>query len=100
MPVEAYLGRTMLARLLACLALVTGLAVVGAPLQAKTLEAASEQVETASQSAQPGKSAACPSGEQRNLAAATEQTQIRCRARRPVVVYIPTVQFGADRAYE
>lgn len=100
MPVKAYLGPRMLARLLACLALVTGLAAVGAPVQAKVLQAASEQVESASPSSQPGKNTACATGEQRNLASATEQAQAKCRARKPVTIYIPTVQLGVDRAYE
>ncbi len=99
MAVKAYLGGTMLARLLACLALVTGLAAVGAPAQARLLSAASEQIESNAQNPQPGKSAECSPVEQRNVKGAT-QAQAKCRARKPVVIYIPTVQFGPDRAFE
>ena len=52
----------MLTRLLACLALLTGLAAVGAPAKAATAP--------------------------------------ECKPRKPVVIYIPTVQFGPDRAFE
>lgn len=99
MPVKAYLGDTMLARLLACLALVTGLAAVGAPVQAKMLTAASEQIESSAQNAQPGKSVDCSAVEPRNVKSSA-QSQAKCRVRKPVVIYIPTVQFGPDRAYE
>lgn len=98
MPGKAYLGRTMLARLLACLALFTGLAAVGAPAQAKLIAEVSEQMQTA-KSGQPTSNLECTSAEQRNVKSAT-QPQARCPVRKPVVIYIPTVQFGPDRAFE
>jgi hypothetical protein len=88
----AYLNRTMLARFLACLALVTGLAALGAPT--------SQQIEADGGIASPAKSAACNYTDQRNITRAADQSQVKCRTRKPVVIYIPTVQFGADRAYE
>jgi hypothetical protein len=98
MEVKAYLGRTMLARLLACLALVTGLAAVGAPASAAVVQSASQQVEAASQA--PSKTAACTASEPRSAGTASDPAQVKCRARKPVVIYIPTVQFGPDRAFE
>ena len=98
MPWKAYLGRTMLARLLACLALVTGLAAVGAPVHAKLVAEVNEQIQGA-KSAQPTSSLECSTAEQRNVKSAT-QPQTRCPVRKPVVIYIPTVQFGPDRAFE
>ena len=56
---KAYLSRTMLARLLACLALVTGLAAVGAPVNATLLTASSQQVESDGSASNPSKSATC-----------------------------------------
>lgn len=98
MPGKAYLFRTMLARLLACLALVTGLAALGTPVQATLVAEASEQFEGA-KSVQQATNLECSSAEQRNVKSAT-QPQARCPARKPVVIYIPTVQFGSDRAFE
>lgn len=99
MQVEAYLGRKMLARLLACLALVTGLAAVGVPANAAVSQAASQQVETEGQQ-QPGRSAVCTPASPRNTSGPIDSAQPKCRARKPVVIYVPTVQFGADRAFE
>lgn len=100
MPGKAYLNRTMLARLLACLALVTGLAAVGAPAHSALLTAASQQVEADGSSSNPSKNQSCTCSDPRNVGKATDSAQAKCRARKPVVIYIPTVQFGADRAYE
>lgn len=98
MKVEAYLGRKMLARLLACLALVTGLAAVGVPASAAVSQAASQQVEVDGQ--QQGKSVPCTPVSPRNASNPVDSSQPKCRARKPLVVYIPTVQFGSDRAFE
>ena len=99
MPVKAYLGRTMLARLLACLALITGLAALGTPASAAVVQSASQQVEASGQQS-PNKTVTCNAAEPRNATTASDPAQVRCRARKPVVIYIPTVQFGPDRAYE
>ncbi|MGN6501139.1 MAG: hypothetical protein ACTHKM_13470 [Tsuneonella sp.] len=100
MKVKAYLGRTMLARLLACLALITGLAAAGAPAQAAMLQAASQQVASGSQQAQPSKADTCADGDQRNVQAAARDGQARCGSRKRVIIYLPAVLFGPDRAYE
>ena len=100
MPVKAYLGGTMLARLLACLALVTGLAAIGVPVQASVGSVASEQASPVAACQQVAKPDRCqcqadPRGKLDRNDAATA-----CRTRKPVVIYIPTVQLGADRARE
>ena len=100
MPGTAYLGKTMLARLLACLALVTGLAAVGAPVNAGVLASASQQIESDGSSSSPTRNSACTCTHQRSLEKAIDQALNRCRTRKPAVIYMPTVQFGADRAYE
>lgn len=97
---KAYLSRTMLARFLACLALVTGLAAIGAPVNATLLSASSQQIESNGSASSPSKNATCACTSQRSLDKAIDQAQAKCRTRKPVVIYMPTVQFGADRAYE
>jgi hypothetical protein len=97
---KAYLGRTMLARLLACLALITGLAAVGAPAQAAMLQASSQQVASGGQQAQPGKTDSCAEADQRNVQSATRDGPARCGSRKRVIIYLPTVLFGPDRAFE
>lgn len=98
MPLRAYLERTMLARLLACLALVTGLAAVGAPAQARMVAEVSEQMQ-ADNGAQPACHIAFASLEQLS-SEWVSRTQTGCAARKPFVIFIPTVQFGPDRAFE
>lgn len=100
MRVKAYLGRTMLARLLACLALITGLAAVGAPAQAAVLQAASQQVASGAQQAQPGKSESCADADQRAMQGSARDGLTRCGSRKRVIIYLPTVLFGPDRAFE
>lgn len=100
MPVKAYLGRTMLARLLACFALITGLAAIGAPVQAAVGSVASEQASPAAACPQAAKPDRCQCQlDQRGKADRSDSTA-SCRTRKPVVIYIPTVQLGADRARE
>ncbi len=91
----------MLRRLLACLALFSGLAAIGSPVSPAMAEAVAGQV---------GQSVAA--GETRGIekCACREGTvsgpeskkcgDSRPAPRRTIRIYIPTVQFGADRAYE
>ena len=87
----------MLRRLLTCLAIITGLAAIGAPANAAVVEAISEQVGSASTVQQPGQSA------QRKCVAIPDSNPAKgepvqtCKIRKPVVIYIPTVQIGPDR---
>ncbi|MCP5397633.1 MAG: hypothetical protein H6918_13115 [Sphingomonadaceae bacterium] len=91
----------MLKRLLACLALITGLAAISTPAQAGFAAAIAEQAQSSSQTAQPGKAQSCTCEDRRTTkpAKGTETSQCRTRTK-PVTIYIPTVQFGADRAFE
>lgn len=91
----------MLKRLLTCLALITGLAAVATPANAGFVEAISEQFQSSAPSAQPGKSAECSCSSQGAAAGDRKAGTANCRKRiRPVTIIIPTVQFGADRAFE
>ncbi|MCB2087497.1 MAG: hypothetical protein KDD98_01565 [Sphingomonadaceae bacterium] len=91
----------MIRRLLACLALITGLAAVNAPAHASFVAAVAEQAQSSTSTAQPGKAQSCTC-EDRRAAKGTKGTDSsQCRTRtKPVTIYIPTVQFGADRAFE
>ncbi len=99
MPVKAYLTRTMLRRLLACLALITGLAAIGAPAQASVYQTASG-VELAAGIEKPckGEACECPTGRRHSQLGARQK--VPCKPAPVITIVIPTVQFGADRAYE
>ncbi|MGX7952305.1 hypothetical protein ACWPM1_07020 [Tsuneonella sp. HG249] len=96
---KVYLSRTMLRRILACFALITGLATVGSPAQARMMAVMSQSVVEGSQTQAQSTSTACeivpPRAELRNRA-----TKEPCRPRKPVVIVIPTIQLGPDRARE
>ncbi|MXO90079.1 hypothetical protein [Pontixanthobacter aquaemixtae] len=55
---------------------------------------------TSSETAEAAKSDACKCREIRRDAAGRSVTEKGCKPRKPVIIYIPTIQFGADRAYE
>ena len=97
---KAYLTRAMLRRILACLALITGLAAVGTPAQARMMLDFGHQVENTTGTSQSAPQASCNSAPQRTNAQGKVMTLPGCAPRRPIVIYIPTVQFGPDRARE
>ncbi|WFL76850.1 hypothetical protein P7228_12715 [Altererythrobacter arenosus] len=91
----------MLRRLLACLALLTGLAAIGSPVSPAMAEALTGQVgqSVVAAQAESGQKCVCDSR------TATGPDSEKCADRNPaprktIRIYIPTVQFGADRAYE
>jgi len=97
---SAYLSRVMLRRLLACLALITGLTAIGAPVNAAMADTVAAQVGTSRSTP------AAPSVEreeckvQRGAMAGRRGQSTDCRPRQTVIITIPTVQFGPDRALE
>ena len=94
-----YFSRTMLRRLLACLALFTGLAAVGAPVQAALVEAL-DQLEISAERGEDGK-AATPTCEQRQEKERRKGARpAPCPEERTVRIYIPSVMLGPDRALE
>jgi hypothetical protein len=97
---NAYLPRVMLRRLLACLALITGLAAIGAPVNAGAVDTFAAQVGTS----KPVPAAPAVEREecqtQRGAMTGKREKSPDCRQRRTVVITIPTVQFGPDRALE
>ncbi|WP_374405819.1 hypothetical protein [Pelagerythrobacter sp.] len=90
----------MLTRLLACLALITGLAAAGTPASAAYAQALSAQVGDSATETQPGKAQRCDAAARKGRVPAKADPARECRPRKPVVIYIPTVQFGPDRAFE
>ncbi len=90
----------MFRRLLTCLALITGLAAAGAPANAAVLDALSEQVSASSAPCQQSNQSQCECVVQPATSPSKGDPIKVCKVRKPVVVYIPTVYFGADRAYE
>lgn len=97
---SAYLPHVMLRRLLACLALLTGLAAVGAPINAGVVDPVTAQVgvNKPAPTVAPTERAEC---QQPRASTGNRRTQSAdCRPRRTVIITIPTVQFGADRAFE
>jgi hypothetical protein len=90
----------MLTRLLACLALITGLAATGAPANAAYAQALSAEVSNGTVEAQTGKTPRCESIARKGKLPPKAATSPECKPRKPIVIYIPTVQFGPDRAFE
>ncbi|WP_229658471.1 hypothetical protein [Tsuneonella deserti] len=100
MPHRAYLSSAMLRRILACLALITGLASIATPAEARMMLEFGQQVENSPAVSQGGQQAACNTTAQRTTTQAKAAAKRACTPRRAIVVYIPTVQLGPDRARE
>ncbi|MXO46878.1 hypothetical protein GRI69_01205 [Erythrobacter vulgaris] len=91
----------MLRQLLALIALLTGLAAIGAPVQAAVNSAVGVGVE------QPSDSRETETRDAQNVCADKQRKQklrgekvTPCKKQEPVTVYIPSVMLGADRAFE
>jgi hypothetical protein len=87
-------------QLLALLALLTGLAAVGAPAHAalgREIGIGVEQSASGDSDAREAKSL-CEEKQRKQKLRGEKVTP--CKKQEPVVIYLPTVQFGADRAYE
>ncbi|EDL48076.1 hypothetical protein [Erythrobacter sp. SD-21] len=91
----------MVRQLLALIALLTGLAAMGTPVQAAVNSAVGVGVE------RPTDSRDTESRETQNACTEKQRKQelrgervTPCKPQEPVTVYIPSVMFGVDRAYE
>ena len=91
----------MVRQLLALLALLTGLAAMGAPVHAAVNSAVGVGVERPSDSrdaeSRDAREACVEKRRQQKLRGGKVTP---CKKQEPVTVYIPSVMFGADRAYE
>jgi hypothetical protein len=99
-PSQAYFVFTMLRRLLACLAFVTGLAAIGTPAEARLVMAVSQDLGSTALTREGGQQAPCAQSSSPAKAPPRTFDQCGCRARRTIVIVIPTVQIGCDRARE
>ncbi len=99
MQARAYLGRLMLRRILACLALITGLAAIGTPAELRATTA-SQQVETCTIAAAQAQQLPGAVSQQRQALSGRKVRAEKCPPRRSVLIYIPTIQWGPDRALE
>jgi len=90
----------MLTRLLACLALVTGLAAIGTPANAAVAQTLRTEISGRAVETQPGKAQPCAVVARQRALPATKGDDAACRRYQPITIYIPTVQFGPDRAFE
>ncbi len=86
-------------RIFAILALFTGLAAVGAPVNAAVMGEVCQQVSNETDT-QTRKASPCKCEEDRRTVPCKANTPQRPKSRATVVIFIPTVQFGADRAFE
>ena len=97
---KAYLSLTMLRRVLACFALVTGLAAVGVPVNATIIESLSEQVRTDKPAPHASETESCECRAERDRVPGKRGEDPECKPRKSVIIYIPTVMLGVDRAIE
>lgn len=90
----------MVRQLLAFLALLTGFAALNAPVQAAVASAASVTVERADDTQQTARrdDTACAQRQAKQRRAG--QTVTPCKGQTPVVIYLPSVHLGPDRARE
>ena len=101
MQLKAYLTRAMLRRILACLALITGLAATGTPAQARMmLDFGTSQIESGSSASQGPQRIDCAANAEKLNSQGKTVAKPGCPPRKPIVIYIPTVQLGPDRARE
>lgn len=90
----------MLSRLLAALALVTGLAAFGVPVDARALAAASQQVEVRASEAQAAQAVVCEEKAPRTLSVDCAASVAAPVADAPLRPFTPSVRIGVDRAHE
>ena len=90
----------MMRQLLAFLALLSGLAAAGVPAHAALGEQMGVGVEQAAPGANDPREAKNPCEEKQRKQKLRGEKVTPCKKPEPVVITIPTVQFGPDRAYE
>lgn len=100
MTMRHYLASSMLRRLLTCLALITGLAAAGAPVHANALDTMGAAFELTQKAEDSGKCEKVTCAERQRQQRERGEKVTPCRSQESVRVVIPTVMFGADRAFE
>lgn len=94
-----YVNDRMLRQLLAFLALITGFAAFYAPAHAAVGSSANVEVQRSAEPEQMTKAAGIACARRQRAQRLRGETVTPC-ALQPIVVYLPTVQFGPDRAHE
>ena len=90
----------MVRQLLALIALLTGIAALGVPAQsalAATVGVAAEQSDRTNSDVRDTQQTCVKKQREQKLRG---EKPTPCKSQDPVTVYIPSVMFGADRAYE
>lgn len=95
-----YLCGEMLRQLLAFLALLTGLAAVGTHAHAAVSDSVGVGVEQKADTDNDSREAPVSCAEKQRKQKLRSEKVTPCRTLAPVVVYVPTVMFGPDRAFE
>ena len=90
----------MLRRLLTCLALITGLAAAGAPVSVAAIEAQTQRAESSACLADSGKEQRCDCAERTDRQNSGKKGSQACKPRKPVIIYLPPLYLGVDRAHE
>lgn len=90
----------MLRQLLALLALLSGLAAVGAPAHAAIVGGADVGLEQAAEVAVASKAGKPNCGDRESQPRLRDDKATPCRPAPTVVIVVPTVMFGPDRAFE
>lgn len=90
----------MFRQLLALIALLTGLAAIGAPAQAVMNTQSRVGVEQSANRDAESRDGQCACSEKQRKQKIRGERVTPCKKQDPVTVYIPSVMFGADRAYE
>lgn len=100
LPATHYLKSSMLRRLLACLALITGLAAGGAPAHANIVDSLASTLELTQRADKATKGEACTCADRQRQQRLRGERVTPCKPSESVTIVIPTVMMGVDRAYE
>lgn len=90
----------MIRRLIACFAILTGLAAANAPAHAAIVGAVEAQLEQAQSTDEPSVTVDDPCILKQRKQRLRGEIVTPCRPAQRIVITVPTVQFGSDRAYE
>lgn len=90
----------MVRRLLACLALLTGLAAASAPAHAQLAQVLATQLEASERQDKAEQKQRCLCERQQREQRARRSAPQPCADEQPVTIFLPTIQLGVDRALE
>jgi hypothetical protein len=91
---------TMLTRLLACFALLSGLAAVSAPAQANAVQALGAQMAAEAKQSSPSARQNCAQRQEKRTARLGTRPIEPCEGGSSLTIFLPTVQLGSDISFE